>query len=146
LINGRLPTQKQRNFYLGPNNKLLHNKPTAAKSFSEYVSDPAKPVPYTNGIYSDRNNEYMIEDQRFAATRPDVLVFQSDTLTEDMTIAGPIIADLFVSITGTDADFIVKLIDVLPEYEKDINKQPGKTMAGNAEISKSRSNAGEIQE
>jgi putative CocE/NonD family hydrolase len=72
----------------------------------------------------------MIEDQRFAATRQDVLVFQSDTLTEDMTIAGSIVADLFVSITGTDADFIVKLIDVLPEYEKDINKQPGTTMAG----------------
>ena len=121
---------KATTFYLGPNNKLLHNKPTAAKSFSQYVSDPAKPVPYTNGIYSDRNNEYMIEDQRFAATKQDVLVFQSDTLTEDMTIAGSIVADLFVSITGTDADFIVKLIDVLPEYEKDINKQPGTTMAG----------------
>jgi putative CocE/NonD family hydrolase len=121
---------KATNFYLGPNNKLLHDKPIAAKSYSEYVSDPAKPVPYTNGIYSDRNNEYMIEDQRFAATRQDVLVFQSDTLTEDMTIAGSIVTDLFVSITGTDADFIVKLIDVLPEYEKDINKQPGTTMAG----------------
>lgn len=72
----------------------------------------------------------MIEDQRFAAIRPDVLVFESDTLTEDMTIAGPIIADLFVSITGTDADFIVKLIDVLPEYEKNIDKKPNITMAG----------------
>jgi len=121
---------KATTFYLGPNNTLLHNKPIAAKSYSEYVSDPAKPVPYTNEIHSDRNNEYMIEDQRFAATRQDVLVFQSDTLTEDMTIAGSIVADLFVSITGTDADFIVKLIDVLPEYEKDINKQPGTTTAG----------------
>jgi putative CocE/NonD family hydrolase len=73
----------------------------------------------------------MIEDQRFAAVRPDVLVFESDTLTEDITIAGRTIADLFVSTTGTDADFIVKLIDVLPDYEKDSrNKQPGTTMAG----------------
>lgn len=118
------------NFYLGQNNKLLTSKNKESKSFSEYISDPAKPVPYTNGVYSDRNNEYMIEDQRFAAIRPDVLVFGSDTLTEDLTIAGPIIADLFVSITGTDADFIVKLIDVLPEYEKNNIKEPGKSMAG----------------
>jgi putative CocE/NonD family hydrolase len=72
----------------------------------------------------------MIEDQRFTSTRPDVLLFESDTLTEDLTIAGPITADLFVSITGTDADFIVKLIDVLPEYEKSNIKEAGKTMAG----------------
>jgi len=117
-------------FYLAPNSKLLHSKNTASKSYSEYISDPAKPVPYTNGIYSDRNNEYMIEDQRFAAIRPDVLVFESDTLTDDMTIAGPIVADLFVSISGTDADFIVKLIDVLPDYEKNIGKQRGTSMAG----------------
>jgi len=121
---------KATNFYLGANNKLSDNKNTALKSFSEYLSDPAKPVPYTSGIYSDRNNEYMIEDQRYAATRPDVLVFESDTLTEDITLAGPIVADLFVSITGTDADFVVKLIDVLPEYEKNIEKKPGITMAG----------------
>ena len=118
------------NLYLGPNNKLLTTKNTTSKSFSEYISDPAKPVPYTNGIYNHRNDEYMIEDQRFSAIRPDVLVFESDTLTEDMTIAGPILADLFVSISGTDADFIVKLIDVLPEYEKNIDKKPGTTMAG----------------
>ena len=119
-----------KNFYFGPNNTLLNNKNTALKSYSEYVSDPAKPVPYTSGIHAGRNDEYMIEDQRFAAIRPDVLVFESDTLTDDMTIAGPIVADLFVSITGSDADFIVKLIDVLPEYEKNIDKKPGATMAG----------------
>ena len=118
------------NFYMGQNNKLSRNKNQKSKSFSEYISDPAKPVPYTNGIYNYRNDEYMIEDQRFTAIRPDVLVFESDTLTEDLTIAGPITADLFVSITGTDADFIVKLIDVLPENEKNNVKVPGKTMAG----------------
>jgi putative CocE/NonD family hydrolase len=73
----------------------------------------------------------MVEDQRFTAVRPDVLVFETDTLTQDLTIAGPIIADLFVSITGTDADFIVKLIDVLPGYEKDPpGTNPGTTMSG----------------
>ncbi len=95
------------------------------------MSDPALPVPYTNGIYGDRNNEYMVEDQRFASMRPDVLTFETDTLTEDMTIAGPITADLFVSISGTDADFIVKLIDVFPDHEKGLpNKRPGTSMTG----------------
>ena len=88
-------------------------------------------MPYTNGIYANRNNEYMIEDQRFAAMRPDVLVFESDTLSTDITIAGPITADLFVSTTGTDADFVVKLIDVLPEYEADPpGRKPGTTISG----------------
>jgi len=122
---------KATTYYLGSNNKLSLTKNTTQKKFSEYISDPDKPVPYTNGIYSDRNNEYMVEDQRFAAMRPDILFFETDTLTEDITIGGPIMADLFVSITGTDADFIIKLIDVLPEYEKDPpNTKPGTTMAG----------------
>ncbi len=80
----------------------------------QFISDPANPVPYTNGIHGSRNNEYMIEDQRFAAQRPDVLTFQTEPLTEDLTLAGPLTADLFVSTSGTDADFIVKVIDVLP--------------------------------
>jgi putative CocE/NonD family hydrolase len=117
-------------WYLGTNNSLSKTKSKVGKSFTEYVSDPSKPVPYTNGIYAERNNEYMIEDQRFAAIRPDVVVFESDTLSQDMTIAGPIVANLFVSISGTDADFIVKLIDVLPEYEKNIDSKPGVMMAG----------------
>jgi putative CocE/NonD family hydrolase len=117
--------------YFGPSNNLARAKNTAAKSFSEYISDPAKPVPYTNGVYADRNNEYMVEDQRFTSIRTDVLVFQTDTLTEDVTVAGRTIANLFVSTTGTDADFIVKLIDVLPEHEKELpDKKPGTTMAG----------------
>jgi putative CocE/NonD family hydrolase len=76
-------------------------------------------VPYTNGIYDDRNNEYMVEDQRFAAQRPDVLAYRSDTLTRDLTVAGRLKAALFISSTGTDADLIVKLIDVLPDNEPD---------------------------
>ncbi len=84
------------------------------KGFTEYLSDPAKPVPYTAGIAVERNNDYMIEDQRFAAQRPDVLVFQTEPLADDLTVAGPLGADLWVSTSGTDADFIVKLIDVLP--------------------------------
>ncbi|UOR00066.1 CocE/NonD family hydrolase [Hymenobacter sp. 5317J-9] len=81
----------------------------------QYTSDPANPVPYTDGVRGSRNNEYMIEDQRFAAKRPDVLTFRTETLPNDLTLAGPINADLWVSTSGTDADFIVKVIDELPD-------------------------------
>jgi len=80
-----------------------------------YLSDPANPVPYTQEVRIDRTREYMVEDQRFASERSDVLVYQTESLTEDMTFAGPVTADLWVSSTGTDADFIVKLIDVYPD-------------------------------
>ena len=75
-----------------------------------YISDPANPVSYTSKITIRRTREYMVEDQRFAARRPDVLVYQTEVLEEDATLAGPITANLFVSTTGTDADFVVKLI------------------------------------
>jgi putative CocE/NonD family hydrolase len=88
-----------------------------SQSFDEYVSDPQKPVPYTDGIFSYRNNEYMTEDQRFVADRPDVLVYQTDTLKQDITVTGRLKADMFFSTTGTDADIIVKVIDVLPPTE-----------------------------
>ena len=111
-------------YYLGSNGLLSESKNSSPGNFSEYVSDPAKPVPYTHGIYGHRNDEYMVEDQRFAAIRPDVLSFESGILGQDITIAGPIKVDLFVSITGTDADFIVKLIDVLPKDLKDPANMP----------------------
>jgi putative CocE/NonD family hydrolase len=84
-------------------------------TFTEYLSDPANPVPYTNGVKASRDSEYMIEDQRFASQRPDVLTYQTGPLTEDLTVAGPLGVDLWVSTSGTDADFVVKLIDVLPD-------------------------------
>ena len=85
------------------------------KSVSEYISDPAHPVPYTEDVHLTRTVAYMDDDQRFASRRPDVLTFQTDVLTEDLTLGGVVTADLFVSITGTDADFVVKLIDVFPD-------------------------------
>ncbi len=102
-------------FYLTANQQLSTTKPTGPDAYDSYVSDPAKPVPYTDGVFARRNNQYMIEDQRFAARRPDVLVFETEPLTEDLTSAGPIDATLFVATSGTDADFIVKVIDVLPD-------------------------------
>ena len=105
-------------------------KSTGKNSYDEYTSDPAKPVPYTNGIYDLRFDGYMAEDQRFAANRPDVIVFETDTLKEDITLAGKIMADLKISTTGTDADFIVKLIDVLPDNEPNAKNAPALQMAG----------------
>jgi putative CocE/NonD family hydrolase len=86
----------------------------SGKAYDEYVSDPAKPVPYTNAVAMNVPQEYVVGDQRFAASRTDVLVYQSDVLEEDITIAGPVTPTLFVSTSGTDSDFVVKLIDVYP--------------------------------
>jgi hypothetical protein len=86
-----------------------------SKGFKQYTSDPSKPVPYAEGVHFHRTREYMDDDQRFASRRPDVLVYQTDSLAADVTLAGPIIADLFTTITTTDADFVVKLIDVFPD-------------------------------
>ena len=110
------PAEKQdKSVYFQANGKLGWDKPSAPKAFSEYISDPSKPVPYTEDVHFNRTREYMTDDQRFAARRPDVLVFQTDTLTEDITVTGNVIADLETSISTTDADFVVKIIDVLPD-------------------------------
>lgn len=90
-------------------------KPKDEESFTEYISDPATPVPYAEGVHFKRTKEYMTDDQRFASRRPDVLTFTTDLLANDVTIAGPVTADLMVSTTGTDADFVVKVIDVFPD-------------------------------
>ncbi|MBS1576163.1 MAG: CocE/NonD family hydrolase [Bacteroidetes bacterium] len=121
---------KNTSFYFHSNQKLSTQKPTTAKSFDEYLSDPNRPVPYTNGIYSERNDEYLAEDQRFASKRPDVLFFQTDILTEDITVTGRLHVNLYVSTTGTDADFIVKLIDVLPGDEPTTLPTPGNLQTG----------------
>lgn len=104
----------EKNLYLQTSGVVTYGPPVLKNSFDEYVSDPMKPVPYTGGIHSNRTAEYMTDDQRFAARRPDVMVYQTDLLTEDITFTGPLTADLFISTTGTDADYIVKLIDVFP--------------------------------
>ncbi len=101
--------------YFQPNGKLGWEVPATKNSSTDYVSDPARPVPYTEDVHFNRTIGYMDDDQRFAARRTDVLVFQTEALTEDLTLAGPVVADLRVSISGTDADFVVKLIDVFPD-------------------------------
>ena len=84
----------------------------------EYTSDPAKPVPYTEDVHLRRTREYMCDDQRFAARRPDVLVYQTDVLADPVTVTGTVTAELWTSISTTDADFVVKLIDVFPDTLK----------------------------
>ena len=104
-----------RYFYFQPGGGLDPVKPSASNSFSEYTSDPSKPVPYTEDVHSSRTREYMTDDQRFAARRPDVLVFETPVLNNDLTVTGTVIADLLVSLSSTDADFVVKVIDVFPD-------------------------------
>ena len=115
---------ESREIYFNANGGLSFTAPAAgATAYDEYVSDPAHPVPYINNIAIGMTREYMVDDQRFATTRPDVLVYQTDVLDRDVTLAGPIKATLFVATSGTDSDFVVKLIDVFP------NNAP-ETMAG----------------
>lgn len=101
--------------YLQGEQKLSYSRPGAGNSFSRYTSDPTKPVPYAEGVHLNRTREYMSDDQRFAARRPDVLVFQTPVLDSDLVLGGPVLADLKVKLSSTDADFVVKLIDVFPD-------------------------------
>ncbi len=103
----------------------------AGPAFDEFVSDPAKPVPFINKTTIGMVNEYMTADQRFASTRPDVLVYQTQALTSDLTLAGPIEVELYVSTTGTDADWVVKVIDVYPDDASEPDPNPtGVKMGG----------------
>ena len=122
---------QEKKLYFHPNGKLAFEAPKASSTpYDEYISDPKKPVPYTAEIRNIRGSDFMYEDQRFAATRPDVVVYESDTLTEDVTISGNVMADLFVSTTGTDADFVVKLIDVYPANAPNNSPLAGTKMGG----------------
>jgi hypothetical protein len=108
----------------------LSYQPSSKGPGDTFVSDPRHPVPYTQSISFDYYMPYMAEDQRFAATRPDVVVYRTEPLTEDLTIAGAVKADLWVSTTGTDADWVVKVIDVWPDDAKAPEDLAGNTPLG----------------
>jgi putative CocE/NonD family hydrolase len=117
-----------KKLYANANNTCSFNKPANQKGEVSYVSDPSKPVPYRSRpiekTYSQgsRWGAWQVEDQRFVSSRPDVVNFVGDTLKEDLTVTGEIIVHLFASTTATDADFVVKLIDVYPNfYKKDMS-------------------------
>ena len=104
-----------RQLYFAAGGRLSFTPPAATEpAFDSWVSDPAKPVPFVGYTTLGVPQEFMVSDQRFAATRPDVLTYRSDVLEDDVVLVGPITARLFASTTGTDADWVVKLIDVYP--------------------------------
>lgn len=104
-----------KKYYFNTNNRLTTTAPLAKEAFVDYESDPNNPVPFQEGIITERTREYMIADQRFVANRPDVLVFETEPLEEDLILTGPITANLHISMSGSDADFVVKVIDVYPD-------------------------------
>jgi len=122
-----------RDFYLRAEGKLSAEAPTAAgvdAGYDEYLSDPRKPVPFMERIETAMSPEYMTADQRFASRRPDVLVYQTEVLETDLTVAGPIEVELHVATTGTDADWIVKVIDVCPDDLPDPKPNPRNVRLG----------------
>lgn len=118
------PNQLEPTKYFFQNNSALAAAPDARPGSDRYTSNPAKPVPYADGVHLRRTREYMTDDQRFAARRPDVLVYETPVLDKAIALHGPVTADLWVTLddrgaaqTGRllDADFVVKLIDVFPD-------------------------------
>ena len=129
------PTQAvAKRLYLSEDDTLSFDAPRLDEAHDTYVSDPDKPVPFSAETRTTQGHLWMIEDQRFAASRPDVLVYETGVLEEDVTIAGPIIAHLEVATTGTDADFVVKLIDVFPGDHVDNDPNPAGVRMGHFQM------------
>lgn len=125
------PKTEAKTIYLREGGRLSFEAPPETEGVDEYVSDPAKPVPFTAGTAGGMTREHMVDDQRFAATRPDVLVYRSEPLERDVTVAGPLRPRIHVSTSGTDADWVVKVIDVYPDSFPDPDPNPtGVKMAG----------------
>jgi putative CocE/NonD family hydrolase len=122
---------KEKTIYLQPGGKLSFD-PAADEpgAFDEYISDPSKPVPVIGYIGEGMPGDYMTEDQRFASRRPDVLVYETEPLDHDVVITGQIAPVLKVSTSGTDSDFVVKLIDVYPNDYPDLEPNPAAIRMG----------------
>ncbi|MCZ6675494.1 MAG: CocE/NonD family hydrolase, partial [Verrucomicrobia bacterium] len=122
----------QKTLYFHAGGRLSFDPPEGdgGSSFDEYISDPAKPVPYIPNISISMTRAHMLDDQRFASSRPDVLVYQTEVLQEDVTLVGPITADLQVSTAGTDSDWVVKLIDVYSGDFPNPEPNPGGVQMG----------------
>ncbi|WLT31652.1 CocE/NonD family hydrolase [Geothrix sp. PMB-07] len=116
---------REKKLYLLPAGKLGFEPPAAAAEPDMFISDPAKAVPFIENVAIGMTREYMSADQRFAGRRPDVLVYQTEALAEDLTFAGPLHPELFVATTGTDADWVVKLVDVYPDDFKNSDFKAG---------------------
>lgn len=123
-------TAQKRTLFFHPGGKLSFEPPKETEGWDEYISDPAKPVPFTSFTARGMAREYMVDDQRHAARRPDVLVYETEPLEEDVTLGGPLLARLFVSTSGTDSDWVVKLIDVYPSDYPDPEPNPAGVRMG----------------
>lgn len=122
-----------KDLFFSSEGKLSFTSDFGSNDFSEYLSDPWNPVPYTSKFLDSKNfynRTFMIEDQRYVSTRPDVLTFETEPLENDLTIAGPIESDLYVSLSRTDADFVVKVIDVYPDDEPNSEPNPNQVEMG----------------
>ena len=138
---------KEQNLYFLPGGKLSFSAPQAtANANDEFISDPNKPVPFVDGITGGMKREYMVGDQRFAERRNDVLTYQTEVLDKNVTLAGNIWANLKVSTTGTDADWVVKVIDVYPDTAKN-NQFTSKetTMSGYEQMVRSEAMRGKYR-
>lgn len=112
-------------YYIHADGSIRTEAPTAADSHTAYVSDMSRPVPYTANPTTYRTKEFMLDDQRFATARPDVITFMTEPLQDTLTLAGPIEVELQTALSSTDADFMVKVIDVYPEnfaYPKEVRE------------------------
>jgi putative CocE/NonD family hydrolase len=133
-----------RNLYLRAGGKLSFEAPTEAEAADVYVSDPAKPVPYrarpVKSTFTPGSGwgEWLVSDQRFVDGRPDVLTWTTEPLTEDLAISGDITAHLFAATTGSDSDFVVKLIDVYPDQDADAPEMGGYQLMVSGEILRGR--------
>ncbi len=123
------PQTKSTSLYFSKNKSLDFKQPTRLIDYTEYTSDPHNPVPYDQNITQERTVEYIVNNQNFAEKRGDVITFQTNPLDHDLTIAGTIHVDLNVSISTTDADFVVKVIDVFPEAFR-YGDRPASNMGG----------------
>jgi len=119
-----------KTLYFHAGGKLSFDRPVETESSDEYLSDPGHPVPFEGSTTDTVPQRYMVDDQRFASYRPDVLVYETDPLTEDVTIAGPVSPHLKVASSGTDSDFDVKLIDVYPDEDPGNVSVPNKRVIG----------------
>ena len=125
---------RPKTLYLHSGGRLSSDSPAndGQSDFDEYISDPNKPVPYVGYVAEGMTRDYMTEDQRFAASRTDVLVYETEPLDDDLTIAGAIKVNLQVSTSGTDSDFVVKVIDVYPGSYPTPTPPPNQPLPSNA--------------
>ena len=121
----------QKSYYLTKEGTLSGVKSKKNKAYQSYISDPTHPVPYSSKTDEHRNNLYMVEDQRFASSRPDVLSWTSEPLDRNMLCSGPVSAEIWVSTSGTDMDLVVKVIDEVP---KDAGENAGAQLLVRAEV------------